>query len=194
MPFETKRTTERLEQARRLYAQANLRIKDAAKLVGIAESTLSIWARREGWPERPSKILSAREAGASWKGKACPGLLDCPERKAQVAKAWAAAEAHIEAITALGLAEPEKSARALALVVRALRELSELDAAATGRVAADTSLAEARDDEVFDDVDSLRADLARRLEAIAAGEGSTIPGEPDGEGDASPAGLGDRGA
>ena len=193
MPFETKRTTERLIQARRLYAQSDLRVKDAAKLVGIAESTLWMWARKEGWPERPSRTLSARETGQSWKGKACPGLLDCPERKVQVAKAWAAAEAHVEAVAALGLAEPEKSARALALVVRALKELSELDAAA-GRTAADTKLAEASEHEVFDDVDSLRADLARRLEAIAAAQGPGIPGGPRSEGVARPAGVGDRGS
>jgi hypothetical protein len=184
--FETKRTSARLIEAKRLYTQTNLRVNDAAELIGVSPRTLWKWASAEGWPPRGRVPLkSAREAGVSWRGRACPGLLDCPERKAQVAKAWAAAEAQVDAVAALGFKAPEKSAHALAIVVRTLKELSALDAERAG-ARPEAIKPAASDDKAFNDVDKLRDELARRLRGFQSRGEAAIPDESEPSGTRAP--------
>jgi hypothetical protein len=137
-----------LIEAKRLYFDPRLTLDDAARFIGVTRGTLIRWAREEGWPRRGDLRLSgAREAGGSWVGKACPGLASCPERAEEVARAWAAARAQVEAVTArtatLGPdGDIATEAKLLGTVVRTLKELAEIDAKAAAE--ARKAVAEAR--------------------------------------------------
>ena len=113
-------------------------------------------------------------------------------RKALVARIWRNAEAQVEQIetrlasSGLGTEDFERDARTLAVVVRTLRELKALDAAkrteqsAAGEAQKKTA---ANDKPVPRNIDDLRRELARRLQALVEQE----PGKQGGK-DLEPAG------
>jgi hypothetical protein len=128
-------------------------------------------------------VKPAREIGQSWRGRVCPGLRDCPERSVQVAKAWSAAEAQVEAIAALGLEAPDKAARALAIMVRTLKELAAIDAEAARlreglAMPRDAAAGVAQEPRAFHDLDTLREELARRLRACEHEGEAPLPRGP----------------
>jgi hypothetical protein len=96
-------------------------------------------------------------------------------RTALIKRIWRTAERHVEEIEArleaagLEPAEREGNARALAILVKTLRELAAFDeatAAKRGKAADDSN-----DDSVPTDLDELRRELARRIDSIVAARG-----------------------
>jgi hypothetical protein len=105
-------------------------------------------------------------------------------RTALVKRLWRAAEQQVDQIeqrlkdAGLELNERDGNARALAVLVKTLRELVAFDqaTAAKTRKASD----DGDDDAVPTDLEELRRELARRIEALAevrADGGSEVPGE-----------------
>jgi hypothetical protein len=100
-------------------------------------------------------------------------------RAALVARMWRTAERQVEEIddrlkaAGLEVAERESNARTLAIVAKTLRELSAFDEASKprGKRAQDSS----DDDSVPIDIDELRRELARRIDALVEkrGDGGT---------------------
>lgn len=101
-----------------------------------------------------------------------------------VDRLWRTAERQVDEIDkrleAAGLepAEGEGNARTLAIVVKTLRDLSALDAAgkAPGRGPGQEA-ANDDDDAVPRNIDDLRRELARKLEAFVAGEQDPVSGD-----------------
>jgi hypothetical protein len=92
-------------------------------------------------------------------------------RRALVARLWRTAERQVEEIevrlkaAGLKVAEREGNARALAVVVRTLRELAAFDQAQKTRA---KESATDDDDAVPRDMDEFRRGLSRRIDALAA--------------------------
>jgi hypothetical protein len=103
------------------------------------------------------------------------------EKRAKlVTRLWRAAQRQVDEIercTALKErdgSERERDARALAVLVKTMRELTELDAAGAPKRGAE----ENADDGFPRDIDELRRELARRMQAIVARRNEAVPGEP----------------
>jgi hypothetical protein len=99
-------------------------------------------------------------------------------RAALVARMWRTAERQVEEIerrlrvSGLELAERESNARTLAVVAKTLRELAAVDEARKerGRLGPKGS----NDDAVPRNIDDLRRELARKLEAFVAAEADQV--------------------
>jgi aminoglycoside phosphotransferase (APT) family kinase protein len=106
-------------------------------------------------------------------------LVGAPEARVALAeRIQAVAEREIAAVeqvlTILGASDPsetEAAARTLASLARTLRELRQLDTTMTTSEPID-------DEPVPRDIDELRRSLARKLDALIAGEQAEVPGEP----------------
>jgi hypothetical protein len=104
-------------------------------------------------------------------------------RAALVARMWRTAERQVGEIEArlrtagLELAERESNARTLAIVAKTLRELSAVDEEkkTRGKEAAKDD----DDDAVPRNIDDLRRELARKLEAFVAGAANPVPGDAE---------------
>jgi hypothetical protein len=99
------------------------------------------------------------------------------ERADVVRRLWIAAEAQVRQLeerlaASLEPADREREARAMAVLVKTLRDLNELDAARDKRAAQNDDNAGATADMNHDDprqIDDFRRELARRIEAIKSG-------------------------
>jgi hypothetical protein len=105
-------------------------------------------------------------------------------RAALVARMWRTAERQVEEIedrlkaTGIALAERESNARTLAIVAKTLRELSAFDEAERSS-RKKKAPPDDHDDAVPRNVDDLRRELARRLEAFVGGGDRAVSGEPE---------------
>jgi hypothetical protein len=168
-----------LARLKPLWYETRLSLAAIATRLGVAPNTVRRLARAAGWPNRGTIALDgARGVAGSWAGRPCLGLAECPERQAQVARAFALATRQLDAIERrLAVAMPEapatdaeRAAKALAVVVGTLRELQAMDQdAARQRPAA--AVAEPIDD---DALDQLRTRLSRAI------LGSPEAGQPAG--------------
>ncbi len=134
-------TRDQAIEIRRLYENSQLSLTAIATKVGVSPATIQIYSRTQGW--RPRRGGKAPEGARPlrWLGKPCTGLGECPERKALIARAWAAAHAHINEIearmTQIGSADEKTTtasddARAVATLVRTLKDLTSLDKSEAG--------------------------------------------------------------
>lgn len=110
------------------------------------------------------------------------------KRAKLVRRMWGAAERQVRqietrlALDAIEPAEREREARTFAVLVKTLRDLTDLDAARGKRAAknADNARAGATAEVNYDDprqIDDFRRELARRIEAIKAGGDSEPAGD-----------------
>jgi hypothetical protein len=200
-------------ELRRLYELTTLPLDEIARGAGITRSVVSGLARRKGWGVRPGGRGTSGGRPRSHVGKKCPGLAECPERSALVARVWAAASGQVaeietrmvarlgphggpyngphgrllgakaaagspaaeaRGVKASGLksaglkssAAVGAEARAMAVLVRTLRDLTALDreTGAMGRDDLTDGAAHARTNETKPD--GLAEELARRLEGL----------------------------
>jgi hypothetical protein len=127
----------------------------------IAQSKRKSPARRKDAAARPGRELTGN-------------------RTALVKRMWLAAEAQVREIEDRLLhdspepLERERDARVLAVLAKTLRELSALDQTKSKK----RTLAPADDDAVPRNMDELRRSLARKLEALVAGDAADLPGKP----------------
>ena len=190
-------SNEQTLELRRLYELTALPLDEIARGAGITRAVVSGLARRQGWGSRPGARTRPGGQGASGGrprshvGKKCPGLAECPERSALVARVWAAASGQVAEIetrmvarlgphgakgvacSAVAEAKGVKSsaavgaeARAMAVLVRTLRDLTALDreTGAMGRNDLTDGAAHARKTETKPH--GLAEELARRLEGL----------------------------
>ena len=100
-------------------------------------------------------------------------------RSALVKRMWRTAEAQVREIEKRLASNPpeplerERDARVFAVLAKTLRELSALDESKQDK----QTIAPADDDAVPRDMDELRRSLARKLEALVAGETAALPGK-----------------
>ncbi len=130
---------------RRLYETSTETIPLIARQIGVSPATILKRARSEGW--RPRRVPKpADDKIKRHIGNPCTGLALCPERVALVARAWAAAHTQINEIETRALirerdkdnAQPRASddARAVAILVRTMKDLTGLDAIKWGEQSA----------------------------------------------------------
>ena len=125
----------------------------------------------------PPAPIPRRRPGMRMRGRA-------GSRASLVASIWRTAEKQVEEIESrlkaagLELAEREGNARALATLVKTLRELAALDEARKPRNPKPES-DDDNDDPVPRNVDDLRRSLAQKLEAFVAGTANPVSGDAE---------------
>lgn len=167
--------------ARRLYLEG-ASMAEIRRQTGLSSATVYYWIDREMGPDgtflfnpvprrtahpvggRPAKVRDAK-VPASASGK--------PDRRGLLKRLWRAAERQIDEIegrlareadpSEAPHPEPEKDARALAVLARTLRELTALEAEAKKRRKAKDQ------DGTVRDLDTFRRELARRLDRLREG-------------------------
>lgn len=178
-------TPEVLEEARRLYEHSRVPLLDIAAMLGICKSTLNNRVKQWGWTRRAARIPPAMsipgrqpvpEAAAGPGASppaAPPPVAGTPETRAElIARLVARVENEISQVERLvtkarlsaatdSVAEAERAARTLAVLVRSLRELDALKREA-----------DVPEDEDIDDgprdADAYRRELAATLERVLA--------------------------
>ena len=134
-------TSQQASEMRRLYENSPLTLNAIASQVGVSTQTVQIYSRHQGWHPRRGGKAPEGPRPMRWMGKPCTGLGECPERAALIARAWAVAHVQINEIemrmTQLGGAEEKPltasdDARAVATLVRTLKDLTALDKAEAG--------------------------------------------------------------
>lgn len=174
---------ETIAVARRLYEDKTLSVREVARKAGIDPKTLYVYAKREGWSARSDRMVPSDIRPLDWAGRRCTGLALCPERKALVGRAWAAAHQQMDEIEhrlklmGSGKSTPDlalwREARSVATLVRTLKDLSRIDDEETARIA-DRLKAEkeGKDGSRADPTPletEMRERLARRLEGLRKG-------------------------
>ncbi|ADH88029.1 conserved hypothetical protein [Ancylobacter novellus DSM 506] len=163
-----------LLEVRRLYEETDVSVARIAVLLGINRRTIYRHAERQGWQPRrlderfrPGVPLAEPPAPAPEEGIPAEAL----PRRALIARLVRRIEAEIAAVERLvakagreretdGVAETERAARTLAILVRSLRELAALEKDEPGG-----------DDDAARDADAFRRELGETLERVlAAGE------------------------
>ena len=135
----------------RLMAETDLSVAEVARRFDVPASTLRGWRKRSDWGEEA--VAEDREAMVK-------------RLRARVERQIASAEAALGVgVGADGAAAAERTARALALLVRTLKELSAYDDERRKRAGQDA-------DELEVDEDEIRQDIARRLEHLRERRGS----------------------
>jgi uncharacterized protein YjcR len=169
--------------ARRLYEDKTLPVREVARKAGIDPKTLYVYAKREGWSARSDRMVPSDIRPLEWAGRRCTGLALCPERKALVGRAWAAAHQQMDEIeNRLKLMGSGKStsdlalwreARSVATLVRTLKDLSRIDDEETARIADRLKAEKESKDGSSSDPTPLETEmrerLARRLEGLRKG-------------------------
>ena len=178
----------RVAEARRLYEQGSMPVHKISAHCGLTKTELYIAAKRDGWAMRSdagrTRRGGPREAGPFLSGEGVQGVAG--RRKALIARAWALAEAQKNDLerrirrlqsSDAPSAQRERDARAMAALIRALKELAALDGARTSDGGKqDDSEAGA---DFPRDVDELKAVLARHLEGLRRERaGKEADGEP----------------
>lgn len=183
MPKRSVVAPEKIAEGRVLYEQTFTPMEDIAGLLGISRDTLRKRVKEWRWNKRAHDPYVARRmerpaimnSGAA--GKQLPGYPSAPEeRVALVERLQDLVERQIAATeTMLPLPttpdETERNARALAGLLRTLRELKRLEAPPAPIESAD-------DDDMPQDIEELRRELSRKLEALVAGREGAVPSEP----------------
>ena len=163
-----------LLEVRRLYEETDVSVARIAVLLGINRRTIFRHAERHGWRARrlderfrPGVPLADPPAPALEEGIPAEAL----PRGELIARLVRRIEAEIAAVERLvakagreretdGVAETERAARTLAILVRSLRELAALEKDEPGG-----------DDDAARDADAFRRELGETLERVlAAGE------------------------
>jgi hypothetical protein len=173
---------EKQAEGRYLYEQTFTPMGDIAGQLGISRDTLRKRVKEWRWNKRAHDPYAARcteRPAASDPGadqKQLPGYPGVPEeRVALVERLQGMVERQIEATeTMLPLPatadEAERNGRALASLLRTLRELKRLQAPPAPETADD-------DHTVPHDLDELRRELSRKLEALVAGREGAVRSE-----------------
>jgi hypothetical protein len=187
-------TPEQIAQARYLYEQTLVPMRDIAAMLGISHETLRLRVREFGWRPRnpkgrsfsPEQLLqrkadaaaAAAKAKKEMQGDAAGEAAQYPpiDRVARVARLERIVERQIDVLETLmakmGTAlpeDPERVTRSLAILHRTLQELLRQEPPVPTEDADD-------DDSVPCDLDELRRELSRRLEEIVARRTDRIPG------------------
>ncbi|MGA0561197.1 hypothetical protein ACO2RV_02025 [Ancylobacter sp. VNQ12] len=172
---------EALSVARRLYETTNVPMRHIADMLGIAKTTLSCRVKQLGWQPRRHRVArlalppdlpplkTSAPPLAPVQGEAALASLS---RRALIVRLVARIEAEITGIEQLlalaggpgeaSVADAERAARTLAVLVRALRELAALEKNEPDG---------AEDDAAARDADAFRRELGATLERVlAAGE------------------------
>jgi hypothetical protein len=180
---------DKIAEAKQLYENTLVPVKDIAALLGLSRNTLQRRAVEWGWKMRTqgSLDLPRLRPDRSGRPRAVPqappreGSGTVPtapaERIALTERIQAVAEQEIAAveqiIAILGDTHPgdtEAAARTLASLARTLRELVQLDVPVSGPDAK-------HDQPIPRTVDELRRSLAEKLEALVAEAADPVPGE-----------------
>jgi hypothetical protein len=189
-PTRTPASREKIAEAKQLYERTLVPAEDIAALLGFSHRTLRRRVAEWGWTRRkvgalevtrlkPDKTGRTRAVRQTRPRKGAGAVPDLPaERVALVERIQAAAEREIAAveqiIKTLGASDPaetEGAARTLASLARTLRELQQLDIPTTGPAPTD-------DRPVPRNLAELRHSLARKLEALVAGDAGSLPEHP----------------
>ena len=182
----------RIGQARRLYEQGNLSVRAISARCGLTKSGLYGAAKRQGWSMRANSLNSqgkqqrqARAKPARTRAAPAPG----DRRRALVGRAWALAEAQMADLERrmqrletgdTPASQGERDARAIACLVRALKELTVLDGlGATGSLDGEDQKDSEANGDFPRDVDQLKDVLTRHLEGLRRDRaGKAAAGEP----------------
>ncbi len=177
---ELNQTAPRIAEARILYERGGMSVRKISEQCGLSLAELYAAAKREGWTMRGSPIVSTgkrrRKRGASASRLAAIAQASPDRRRALVGRAWALAEAQMAdlerrmrrlktgaAPSVLG----EREARAMASLVRALKELAVLDGLGGTRTPDGADQDDSETASGFPrDVDQLKSELARHLEGL----------------------------
>lgn len=174
---------ETIAVARRLYEDKTLPVREVARKAGIDPKTLYVYAKREGWSARSDRMVPSDIRPLEWAGRRCTGLALCPERKALVGRAWAAAHQQMDEIEnrlklmGSGKSTPDlalwRETRSVATLVRTLKDLSRIDDEETARIADRLKAEKESKDGSSSDPTPLETEmrerLARRLEGLRKG-------------------------
>jgi hypothetical protein len=187
MPARTEIAPELLAEARRLYEQTVTPLREIWTLLGVSRSTLYARARESKWERRrhsPSEAFDPPAADPARDAPALPALSEqaepvTPERQAALrARLFRVAEnkmATIERIlrtlNPVNEAQSERSARIMASLRQSISQIDELTR--PERRASD----DATDKDAFPrDLDELRSELARRIDAFVEANASAQTG------------------
>jgi hypothetical protein len=182
----------RIGQARRLYEQGNMSVRAISERCGLTKSGLYGAAKRQGWSMRASPFDGQGkqpDRALAKRAKAWTAPSPDDRRRALVGRAWALAEAQMAGLERrmrrleagdAPASQSERDARAMACLVRALKELTVLDGlGATGSLdGEDQKDSEAKGD-FPRDVDQLKNELTRHLEGLRRERaGKAAAGDP----------------
>ena len=165
---------EKIAEARQLYEQTLVPVREVAALLGFSRTTLQRRVAEWGWKKRQQDALEVMQPhkGAGVQPQSPP------QRVALAARIQAVAEREIAAIENIldtlgpsASSETEGAARTLASLARTLRELVQLDVPTT-------SPEPTHDEPAPRDLAELRRSLARKLAALSAGDAAPLPGNP----------------
>jgi hypothetical protein len=181
------------DMARLLYEHSPIAVRDIAVLIGVGERTLYKRARAGGW-RRHFRCHKRGPAGrylnalidfdrqrapepAMPEDPALPPEEPSARRRRLVALLWQSVEKQMHEVAhrvsrGAVLGDPalaERDSRSLALLARSLERLIAIDRAFADEDELDT---------IPRDIDELRRELARRVEAIIARRADGAPGEP----------------
>ena len=132
-------TKSRADELYRLYHHTTIPLTVTARKWGLSLAQLRSHIRKEGWPSR-RLLRQAQKLNPDERPKDvnCVGLAQCTERPALIGRVWAAALAQISELErrtrtlgskrSLQNARTSDDARAIAILVRTLKELMTLDA------------------------------------------------------------------
>lgn len=198
-------TKAQVEDMRRLYCHSKTSISAIAKKLGVSIETVRRHIRSQAWPLRRTVIsqTSKRATNKTSSKKMppvgrltrksisqCVGLDHCPERPELVRRVWAAALSQIEELekrtTSLGgrgrknIARASDDARAIAILVRTLKDLMTLDNRGDGGVREKKKTNAAEQPGGQKGGSGLADDLARRLAGLR--KRRTLAESPRGDG------------
>jgi hypothetical protein len=157
-----------INSARRDYAARELTVQQISSKYGISSGTLLYWV--DGGPlrgERHLPPLPRRKGGVARSGRK---RRPRGERLSVVRRLWRTADAQVRAIEKhlkrkdQPLDERERDARAMAMLVKAVRDLSVFDDTQTDTPAATNTTN--KHDDIPRDIDEFRRELARRMDAF----------------------------
>jgi hypothetical protein len=173
-PWLERYTQETALQARQMYVDG-VRVRDICRILAMSEGALYYWL--DGGPATGPRHLEPipRRSGRQPRARRVGG-----DRVALVSRIWRTAEAQVREIEhRLKQDDPqseqrERDVRTLAVLVKALRELTALDERKPA------PQAERDDDYGPRDIDEFRRELARRMDALVASRtGGGISRAPD---------------
>lgn len=181
------------DMARLLYEQSPIAVRDIAVVIGISERTLYKRAKAGGWRRHfrchkrgpggrylnPLIDFEREQAAepAMPEDPALPPEEPAARRRRLVSLLWQSVEKQMRGVARRidrteALRDPalaERDTRSLAMLARSLEQLIAID-----RAFAD----EDEPDAIPRDIDELRRELARRVQAIIARRADEVPGEP----------------
>ena len=163
------------------YVETDEPVHSIAKRYRISEKTLQRMIAKEGWPRRRQPVRKNMLQPAPPPVAPMPPPAPTREDEAAAADIEAAAQHAVEAIRLLAARLPkgrnvtavERTARALATLIRTLQEVIRLRAMKTAQ-----TVPEPKNDRGPADPDEFARELIRRFEAFNARTASGVPDEP----------------